>query len=564
MRYDPFPRYPVVDRAVRTGHDALADALADRSAAVVAIDGPAALDWPVLVDGVRGAVARRGRRTTVVDMRDHLLDRPSIEALTDRELRDDPHFARIPRVRLDRLFGLLPAPAPGRHLVIVYGPGAALVGHDLLLYADRPKADALAAVTDGAAPNLGQRPGDTGTVRRLTFVDWPLQDEHKARLVGRIDGYVDATDPAQPRLADGPSVRRGLRALAGGPFRTRPTFAPGPWGGQWLRKVLDAPGDGPNLAWSFELITPESGLLLADATGTAVEVGFEMLMAEAGRDVLGPDVHARFGRSFPIRFDYLDTVEGGNLSVHCHPQERYAAEVFGLPYTQHETYYVMATTPGAEIFLGMRPEADLAAFRAGAHRSHEDAVPLAVQDHVARLPAQLHRLYQIPAGTPHASGAGNVILEISSTPYLYSLRTYDWLRPGLDGAPRALPLEHAFANLDGDRRVSGLDGELTPSPRVLRHGDGAVEEELGAHPALFFEVRRLDITTPGAAMDDDTAGRFHVLTVVDGPGVLVQSSAGEHPLSYAETLVVPASVGAYRVRALPGQRAMVVKALVRG
>ncbi len=50
--------------------------------------------------------------------------------------------------------------------------------------------------------------------------------------------------------------------------------------------------------------------------------------------MLGSPVHATFGISFPIRFDYLDTFGGGNLSVHGHPRQAYMRSVFGWPYTR--------------------------------------------------------------------------------------------------------------------------------------------------------------------------------------------------------------------------------------
>ena len=81
-------------------------------------------------------------------------------------------------------------------------------------------------------------------------------------------------------------------------------------------------------------------------------------MAAAGETILGAEVAAHFGRSFPIRFDYLDTLGGGHLSIQCHPSPEYARETFGLSYTQDETYYVMRTTPGAGVFLGLRDDAD--------------------------------------------------------------------------------------------------------------------------------------------------------------------------------------------------------------
>ena len=44
---------------------------------------------------------------------------------------------------------------------------------------------------------------------------------------------------------------------------------------------------------------------------------FQLLVALHPQPVLGDEVTATFGTSFPIRFDYLDTVGGGHLSIHC-------------------------------------------------------------------------------------------------------------------------------------------------------------------------------------------------------------------------------------------------------
>jgi hypothetical protein len=79
---------------------------------------------------------------------------------------------------------------------------------------------------------------------------------------------------------------------------------------------------------------------------------------------------------------------------------------------------------------------------------------------------------------------------------------------------------------------------------------------------MFFEVRRL-VVEVGRAAQDDTDGRFHVLNVVEGNGVAVETASGHrHDLAYAETMVVPASVGPYLVRALGPDRARIVKSLV--
>jgi len=235
-------------------------------------------------------------------------------------------------------------------------------------------------------------------------------------------------------------------------------------------------------------------------------------------------------------------------------------ETFGLPYTQHETYYVMVTTPGAKIFLGLREDADLHAFEDDAELAEQPGEAFEPERYLQTHPAEQHRLYLIPAGPPHASGAGNVVLEISATPYLYTLRFYDWLRRDLDGALRPVHLRHAFSNLDSRRRGESVR-ELMPEPSVVRRGPRWSELALGRSPELFFAVHRLDFDDEIA---DDTDGRFHALNLAAGDEIEVETASGAvHPLSYAETVVIPAAVGEYRLRRTRGGPCKVVKAFVR-
>jgi mannose-6-phosphate isomerase class I len=561
VTYDPEPRYPVVGGRVEAGCEALAADVATRRPAVLAVDGPAALPWERFSASLADALRAAGLRIRTRDMRRSLASWGEIQRRTAAaELSGDPVFARTFDGSLSELFDEVPSvESAAEEVTLVVGPGSALVDHDLLWYADFPKRLALDEVQRGRAGNVGQAPGEPGSEQRLLFVDWPMLDRHKRELASRVNRYIDASDPDAPRSLAGDALRRSLAALAHRPFRTRPTFLPGPWGGQWLRRVLGVPTDAPNLAWSYELITPESGILLGDSE--PAEVGFELMMAGHAEEVLGRAVAERFGHSFPIRFDYLDTLDGGHLSIQCHPSEEYMRETFGVPYTQHETYYVMVTTPGAKIFLGLRDDADLAAFRAEAERAEQPGHAFEPERYLQTQPAEQHRLYLIPAGTPHASGAGNVVLEISATPYLYTLRFYDWLRRDLDGELRPVHLRHAFSNLDPRRRGDAVRRELVPEPRVVRDGEGWTELALGRLPELFFAVHRLDFAQE---VGDDTSGRFHALNLAAGEEVEVETAAGDvHRLSYAETIVIPAAVGAYRLRRLGGDPCKVIKAFVR-
>jgi hypothetical protein len=570
--YEAEPCYPPLGGTVTAGWPALLDALPS-DGGTLAIEGPVIGHWAELTAGLGAALAGRGLRVEVVPAGNWLRPWPEIERLTSSaRLRDDPDFDTLAAGALADLFDLdtaarRPAAVPAGTVRVVYGPGAALLPHDRLWYADLPKRYAEAAVTSGAAGpegNLG-RSVDAGpaTTKRLFYVDWPLLDRHRDELAPRVDRWLDTQDPRQPSSVDGDTLRATLAALAERPFRTRPTFNTTSWGGHWAQRTLGMNTEARNTALGYELIAPESGILIGAPHGPRVEVPFQLAVALHPERILGAHAHRLFGTSFPIRFDYLDTVDGGNLSVHCHPRTDYMRTVFGWPYTQHETYYLMVGGERNQVFLGLREDADIDEFHQRAHDADAHGVPFEITRYVRTFPATPHQIFLIPGGTPHGSGAGNVVLEISATPYLYSLRFYDWLRQDAEGRQRPVHVEHAFRNLDTARRGDAVRTDLVPKPTELRAGDGWHEDVLGALREMFFEVRRVELAA-GAVADDSTDDRFHVLNVVEGAGVLVVPESGPaHSLAYAETLVLPAAVGAYTVRPLGDGPARVVKALVR-
>ena len=562
MTYDPNPSYPVSGTPPASGFDVPASEIVARTPCVLAVDGSSALPWSRVSDDVAAALRRAGLSTTSIDVRESFAPWEEILRRTaEAELPGDPVFARIFEGSLADFFADLPRPSANgdADVVVVFGPGSALVEHDVLWYADVPKRDTLAATQKGEVPNLGQPASGTGSEQRLLFVDWPVLDRHKQALAGRLDRYFDLTEVETPRSLDGDSLRRTLDELAGRPFRTRPTFLPGPWGGQWLRRTLGIDTDAPNLAWSYELITPESGIVLGSSE--TVEVGFELLMALHAERILGAEVANRFGLVFPIRFDYLDTLEGGDLSIQCHPSERYMRETFGLAVHAGRDLLRHGHEPGARASTSAYATTPTSSsFQNDAERAVAPAAAFDPGRYLQTQAAEQHRLYLIPAGTPHASGAGNVVLEISATPYLYTLRFYDWLRRDLDGELRPVHLAHAFANLDPRRTGAAVQRDLVPEPRQVRGGPGWVELELGRIDDLFYGVNRLDFEEDVA---DETGGRFHVLNLVDGEAVEIETSRATHVLSYAETIVVPASVGPYRIRRVRGGPCKVVKAFVR-
>jgi mannose-6-phosphate isomerase class I len=341
----------------------------------------------------------------------------------------------------------------------------------------------------------------------------------------------------------------------------RPWFEPGTWGGHWIKEnIPQLPQAGvPNYAWSFEMIAPENGLVF-ESSGRRLEVSFDMLMYQHSENVLG-GCAGLFGEEFPIRFDFLDTVDGGNLSVQCHPGSDFIYEQFGEHFTQDETYYILDSTPEAKIYLGFQDDINPEAFRKALERSECEGEEIDVRRFVQTHPAEKHDLFLIPNGTIHCSGEGNLVLEISATPYIFTFKLYDWRRLGLDGEPRPINIERGFENLRFERKGERVQEELIPEPQVIDAGNGWQLMHLPTHAEHFYDVHRFDFEDEVEATTD---GSPHVLNVVEGRSVILETEHGPpQRFNYAETFAIPAAAERYRLTNEGDAPAKVVKAFVK-
>jgi mannose-6-phosphate isomerase class I len=565
-QYDIYPGFPIGPGKIALGFAALAERLVGHQ--LVTLDGYAGVLWDDLRARLDAALGAIGWRAAWLDARQALRTSAEVERLVAPFLGgDDPLFgtrftgALADFFDLDALAALRPDEAAD--LSIVYGPGAALAGWDgLLVYVDLPKNELQFRARAGVPTNLtldAALPAKAA-YKRSYFVDWPALNAHKAALLGRVDLLVDGQRADEPAHIAGGDLRAALDAMSRSAFRVRPWFEPGPWGGQWIKDRIPAlPQDVPNYAWSFELIFPENGLLL-ESDGRLLEVSFDALMFQHSAEVLGAAAE-RFGHEFPIRFDFLDTVRGGNLSVQCHPRLGYIRQHFGERLTQDETYYILDAEPGASVYLGFQDDIAPEEFRAALEHSYATAAPVEIERFVQRHPAARHDLFLIPNGTVHCSGVGSLVLEISATPYIFTFKMYDWLRLDLDGAPRPLNIERAFANLRFERRGARVAAELIAHPALAAEGPGWRLIDLPTHPDHFYTVRRYEFER---SVEIETGGDCHVMSLVDGQAVLLEPADGSpQRFSYAETFVVPAAAGRYRLTNLGGGVAKVVQAFVK-
>jgi len=514
--------------------------------------------------GVNLAEVKRGLQQALpearfIDATELLRPQEEITAMVEPVLGDDPVFGRMNAIEIEDFFAAAKLSeaqkqcAQGDAALVILGTGALLVcpAPDVLVYADMARWELQMRQRRNEIGNLGaNNREDTAAqkYKRSFFVDWRSADRLKMRVFDRIDVLLDTNVPEKPRAISGEVFRRSLRAVARRPFRVVPFFDPGPWGGHWMERVCGVPaGDAPNHAWCFDCVPEENSLLLAFGEERIEIPSIDLVLAHP-QELLGQGIVARFGAEFPIRFDFLDTVGGGNLSLQVHPLTSFICEHFGMDYTQDESYYMLDAEPDACVYLGLKDGVDKQAMIRDLHRAQEEDFDFPAEQYVNRFPAKKHDHFLIPAGTVHCSGKNSMVLEISATPYIFTFKLWDWGRVGLDGRPRPIHLAHGEANIQWNRTTEWVRKSLINRVEPMASGEGWREERTGLHELEFIETRRHWFT---GTVPHDTNGTVHVLNLIEGDAAVVESPTNAFApfvIHYAETFIVPASVGQYTIR----------------
>jgi len=579
--YDKFPFVEVPGHSCESGWDAIAREL---GSAVVrrGIASPTlVIECYPGVDELEVAdqLALRLKPATTLLAALALKQPEEIDALVEPYLGgDDPVFGFLCDLNLPQFFdakrlgGLQQQAKVSKGLTLIVGCGASLIapGADLIVYADLARWEAQLRFRRNESSNLGVLNCDQAAnlqYKRAFFVDWRVADRFKLPLLESCHYVLDTNKTAVPKLATGDAVREGMRRAAARPFRVVPFFDPAPWGGQWMKEVCDLDRSAKNYGWCFDCVPEENSLLLGFGEVKNFEIPSINVVFLHPQKLLGNHVFERFGAEFPIRFDFLDTMGGGNLSLQVHPLNEYIRDKFGMPYTQDESYYMLDAGPGAGVYLGFKSGVDPDALLRDLQAAQADpSKPFPADDYANLFPAKKHDHFLIPAGTIHCSGSESMVLEISATPYIFTFKLWDWARLGLDGKPRHCHLEHGKQVLQYDRDTEWTEKNLVNRVEPLASGDGWTEERTGLHESEFIETRRHWFT---GTVHHDTAGTLNVLNLVEGREALVESPTGSFEpfvVHYAETFIVPAAVGAYTIRphgGSVGQRCATLKAFVR-
>lgn len=514
--------------------------------------------------------------TTIIKTRDLMKAEEEVKVMTERFMTEDVLFGYITNLKMDDYFDQEKVKAAQKQIesatgnVIVIGTGAAtLVPSDAtLIYVDMARWEIQQRFRRHEVKALGidnSQDAVSLQYKRGYFNDWRICDKYKEGLFDRVNFWIDTHIAGEPKMIDKDTFFKGIEETVKSPFRVVPFFDPAPWGGQWMKEVCGLDPEKENYGWCFDCV-PEENSLFLEVNGVRFEMPSVNLVLLKSRELLGEPVEARFGKDFPIRFDFLDTVGGGNLSVQVHPTTQFIRESFGMYYTQDESYYLLDAKEGATVYLGLKEGINKDDMINDLRQAQEGKIVFDTEKYVNKLPAKKHDHYLIPGGTVHCSGSEALVLEISSTPNLFTFKLWDWQRLGLDGKPRPINVERGKEVIDWKRDTQYVKENLANHVTEMGSGEGWREERTGLHPNEFIETRRHWFTKP---VTHFTNNSVNVLNLVEGEEAIVESPDNRFApfiVHYAETFIIPASVGSYTISPYglsAGQECATIKAYVR-
>ena len=443
----------------------------------------------------------------------------------------------------------------GKGVLVIYGYGALIDAlrpfYNLKLYIDMTQKRTILNIRAGAFSNLGSTRQMTinHILRRSYYIDFEVAAELRGQLIhnNEIDYYLTGDNPDKIKMLPVNTLKALFDTMVSYPLRCRPVYLEGVWGGFYIKRLRNLPEDMKNCAWVFDLIPMEVSIA-ADIDTMELEFPFYCFVQVIGTKLMGEKSAKKFNGYFPVRFNYDDTYHSsGNMSIQVHPNGDYIKGNNELG-RQDESYYMVVTGQEAKTYCGFRQNADVEEFIEKARRAEKYGEGFDHDEYVYSEPSVAGQQFLIPAGTIHASGRNQVILEIGSlTIGSYTYKMYDYMRKDLDGNLRPIHTYHGDKVLRRDFKESWVRENLIQKPRVIREGNGYEETVVGEHELLYFSLRNVRFFEK---YEDETTDRFHVLVLVEGEKCLIRSLTDPDRCfeqNYLDMVIVPAGFGPYEV-----------------
>jgi mannose-6-phosphate isomerase len=251
---------------------------------------------------------------------------------------------------------------------------------------------------------------------------------------------------------------------------------------------------------------------------------------------LSPAQFAAFGPNPGLLVKLLDA--GERLPVHCHPDRAFASSHLGCAFGKTEAWLIVGTEgPDPHVYLGFNRDVELPEL----DKWFEEQDSVVILSAMNKVAVNVGDTILVPAGTPHAIGAGLFIIELQE-PTDFSVML-EWKNFGLPERHDSQLGMSVAQSLQCFNRLRLTTGEIANLHR--RAGAAAepgVTTLLPPSATPFFQAEE-------AVVDGshDLEAGYSILIVLDGAGT-VQTANSSIDVARGSTVLIPYSAGTTTLR----------------
>ncbi len=200
------------------------------------------------------------------------------------------------------------------------------------------------------------------------------------------------------------------------PLKFKPVYKEKVWGGNKIAKLKNKPDIPEKCGESWEISGVQDNLSVV-SEGLLKENNIQELAEIFMGDLVGDKIFKKYGIEFPLLIKILDATQ--DLSVQVHPGDEFAKKQHNA-FGKTEAWYLLETDKDSKIIYGFNKNISETDFLKKINENQ-------ILDIVNHVPVCRGNVYEIPAGTIHATGKGVLLLEIQQTSDV-TYRIFDYNR----------------------------------------------------------------------------------------------------------------------------------------
>ncbi len=420
-------------------------------------------------------------------------------------------------------------------VILIYGIGAYKICEpDILIYSDLSRWEQDQRFRRGEIENIGlNNLQDSYRAKSnwFHFVERKICDKIKRTVIHDCDFFLETNNWKKPKIATGDIIRKAYDYTYMQPFFNAPFFDPELWDGE-----KNEPNNPDDFSWGFDCNLDRNNVLFKFQNILFESPAINLIYFNPAK-ILGNNIFRKYGLDFPIRHNFIDTLDSEDLNIYTFPGSRVRESL--ETFQQHsECYYVMESGSQSGVSLGLKQGISPEYFEQAAQEASTKKSKRELRKLLNKVELKNHDHLIIPDETPHDKGSKLMILAISTTSTIHEIALFTEEDESI-----------------GIHQFIGAANQLNPNDIPLNNVTeldfyGVKAQLLGSSDQSEFELIRFYVDKPVKISSDHM---INVLNLIDGVEAKITGKFEPFTVHYSETFVIPAGVESFTIEPVNGK-----------